>query len=426
MVAAVTQGEYQFDTNILRTSASPFLCGMLLSSDFPENDLYARLDLMVTAATESRVLLARTALLHRVMTAMSDLPSFSNQFEESKWVLLLQKSLLNLTSFASLSSRLREMMVLKVTMGVKNVLGKVTTIGCIQELYHTLRDKCILLGEPALTRLSPFACQFLAGETVPDTVKIASEICEIGDHNSLLGVYFYLRLVTLATSSDSSDCLPCLKLASNMLSTDQIKRISSYLPSAKSPSIPDQFRSFYTSLRSKINENVYIQGDEIAAELSKIVTGDEGKQGVWETAISLMQGEEDGKQAALTWKLMLFGMHKLRMFTGKQWFDLNDTLNRKFGDGKKTWKKKEIVENRVEEKKETEKTGGKKGKKPKKVEETVNPEAKIDSIVKETVEKDKKEEVKEQKPVADEPYDPTANPWDLPDTLPKPRKSAKK
>lgn len=390
LLAAVTGSDYHLPADTLSSPSGPFLQGLLLAAPVPESDPYAHLDLVSKAACEAKGMSHRAALACKVMKTVSELQGFATVFEETKCVMLVKRTLMALTSIDSMGNSLREQVLASVCKAVRWVLETATAAGSFQELSVTLRDKCVLLGEKTLNRLSPVASRFLAGEKVPNYAESTAEVAAIGGSNSLLGSYLYLRLLDLAQSSESTHCRECFQAAQSLFSRKQLERLSEALPKSLPKDLPkalpkappknlpkdppkaipktfpedlpkvntsppinaavDQFLRIYTQIRTDVQKGTHVDADQIASDLSHVAGNEEDKQAIWETAISLMRAEEVGRETGLTWKLVLFGMHKLMLYTGKQWFELNNALNEKFGESRKrVWK-------RVEPREET-KTG---------------------------------------------------------------------
>jgi len=390
LLAAATGRDYRLPADTL---SSPFLQGLLLAAPLPESDTYSHLDLLSKAACEAKGLSRRAALACQVMKTVSELQGFATVFEETKCVMLVKRTLMALTSVDSMGNSLRELVLESVGKAVRCVLEIARAAGSFQELNVVLRDKCVLLGEKTLNRLSPVASRFLAGEKVPNYVEITAEIAAIGVENSLLGAYLYLRLIDLAHSSESTHCRECFQAAKSLLSSKQLERISEALPKvppkdlSKAPpkdlpkalpkalpkdlpkalpeplpkALPeplpkettsppvnpavDQFLRIYAQIRGDVQKGTHVNADQIASDLSHVASNEGDKEAIWKTAISLMGTEEVGREAGLTWKLVLFGMHKLMLYRGKQWFELNNALNEKFGDNRKrVWKRVEPQE----------------------------------------------------------------------------------
>ena len=410
LLAAATGRDYRLPADTL---SSPFLQGLLLAAPLPESDTYSHLDLLSKAACEAKGLSRRAALACQVMKTVSGLQGFATVFEETKCVMLVKRTLMALTSVDSMGNSLRELVLESVGKAVRCVLEIARAAGSFQELNVVLRDKCVLLGEKTLNRLSPVASRFLAGEKVPNYVEITAEIAAIGVENSLLGAYLYLRLIDLAHSSESTHCRECFQAAKSLLSSKQLERISEALPKdlpkvppkdlpkvppKDFPKVPpkdlpkappkdlpkalpkalpkdlpkalpeplpkalpeplpkettsppvnpavDQFLRIYAQIRGDVQKGTHVNADQIASDLSHVASNEGDKEAIWKTAISLMGTEEVGREAGLTWKLVLFGMHKLMLYRGKQWFELNNALNEKFGDNRKrVWKRVEPQE----------------------------------------------------------------------------------
>lgn len=343
LLAAVTRSEYRIPADLLPTG--PFLQGLLLA--VPESDSYAHLDLLVKAAADSKVVSHRAVLACKVMKAVAEMQDFATVFEETKCVMLVKRTLMALTAVDTLGNALRERVVEAVGNGIRCVLEKAKAAGSFQELAVTLREKCVLLGEKTLNRLSPMAARFLAGENTPNSAEITAEVAVIAGSNPLLTAFLYLRLLDLANSSESSHSRECLQAAQSLFSSKQLERLSDSLPKAvisvappSAGAVIDQFRRIYAQVRSDVHNGTHVDADKIASDLSGIAGNEGDKRAIWETAISMMKAEEAGKEPGLVWKLVLFGMHKLMLYTGKQWFELNDTLNRKFGNSRQNgWKK---------------------------------------------------------------------------------------
>lgn len=445
MLAAVVDCEYAPIGGKLGTACGSFLQGMVFVREIAEEKAGDQLDLLSKAGFEARIAAHKAVLACKAVTTIAQNQCFPGILEELQWGKLVIRAIQALPDLGTLGDQLREVVLERLGMGLKSVLERVTIEGIRLELAAKLREKWIFLGENTKNRLSSLAIRFLLGEIVAESVKITTEISQIAENASLVGVFLYLRLMDMMKSAQIADYSACLQAANRLFSPVQLENLSASLPlrvPTPSPIACDIFRDLYAQIRSEIDQGTRLQADKIAADLRKWAVSEGEKLEIWRVAGDMMERDDSGKGAGLTWKLLLSVMKNGGFGGGKQWNELNNTLNRKYADKRESGKKwrKVIPPEAKEETKALPLPKEEVKAQSEATSTTATPQ--ITHKSRETAKSATSEAILEPKQAStvpkdatngdqiatiySGPYDSSLNPWDLPDKpLPRAKKSKK-
>ena len=348
LVNAVVSPAFTVSADLLTPSPSlPFLSGLLFLQDIPTDDPYPLLDQLSKAIQCLPASLPSAALSLKLFTSIATITAFPTPFEETKCVIILKKTVNSLPSFDSIPVSVRFSVISALEKALTALITALSGGKQYLDLGETVSKRWDLLGQPILARLSPRSVQFLEGNTTENCEIIVNEVVSVCKQCELLKIMLFFRVFALIQSENTAKIVQnALKFTESVFSRKETSLLAAFIPPIIAPDVEkptfDQFSRLYSLIRRDLTNGVFVQVDQIALELKKIAISEEKTTELYGISMDLLKNEENTEQNALIWKLILFGMHTIRLFTGKMWGDINDELNVRFKKGKKKEKKAKI------------------------------------------------------------------------------------